>query len=143
MENKPDEFSKFGAIITIWAIFNISCLRNSYSSSITIWDISIFYKYIDFYKEKDKIQEERLDTTFNLHACQIAKIYAHLDVPNPFVENNKEAIKKFCRDVQSKIKKNSSQGIMLLSDGSINLLTNTETAPRQFGAGNLCSGTSK
>lgn len=103
IENKPDEFSKFGAIITIWAIFNISRLRNSYSGSIASWDRSIFYKYVEFYKEKDNLQEERLDTTFNLHACQVAQISAHLDVPNPFVENNKEVIEKFCRDVQSKI----------------------------------------
>lgn len=101
--NKPDEFAKFGAVIAIWSIFNISRIRNSYSSSAADWDRELFRKYINFHKEKDTLQDERLNITFNLHAAQIAQISSYLGVPNPFIEDNKEVIQAFCNDVREQL----------------------------------------
>jgi hypothetical protein len=101
--NRPEEFEKFGAVIAIWSIFNISRLRNSYSSSVADWDRTLLRKFVNFYKEKDALQDERLNITFNLHAAQIAQISSHLGMPNPFVEDDKEAIQAFCNDVREKL----------------------------------------
>jgi hypothetical protein len=85
IENRPEEFTKFGAIIIIWSLINISLSRNRYASSISKWEQSMLWTHIEYYRGREELKDESLHLTFNLHACQIAQMSAHLGLPNPFV----------------------------------------------------------
>lgn len=103
LENNPDKFSKFGAIIVLWSLVNMTITRTRYASYLSSWEQANSWRHIDFFEKENTLKDESLTTTFNLHACQIAQLSSYLGKSNPFVESDANSIQQFCQKVQAEL----------------------------------------
>lgn len=104
VKNKPDSVENMGALITIWALINISIGRARYADSILEWEKAHLWQYLKYQEARDKFRDAALEATFNLHALQIAQMSAVVGVPNPFCEPEQSALEGMAQKVEGQIK---------------------------------------
>lgn len=102
VENKPDSVENMGALITIWALINISINRTRFENSVASWENSNIWQYLNYQEAQNKFRDSALHLTFDIHACQIAKISTRLEIENPFCESSAEAINAFADNINKR-----------------------------------------
>lgn len=84
--NEAQEFANFGAFVIAWAILHIAFGRNKFTVATDRWEAAKVQKQFNQVFKLIKFRDHALNTTFNLHASQIAQINKILGQDNPFVE---------------------------------------------------------
>lgn len=103
MENKPKEFSQFGAIIIVWSLIQLSISRTRYSSIISDWDNNLLTAQIDHQRYRSQVRDRALNLTFNIHASVISQVCHHLGRPSPFVGDSSEALESLLSSVEEEL----------------------------------------
>lgn len=100
--DQADWFARLGSAMIAWAIINLSTARERYDGAIVRGDRLRTVRHLNQMRELDRLREESLNVTFDIHASQIAQLAHALDKPNPFVENDPEKIAAFCAAVEER-----------------------------------------
>lgn len=103
INNQPEKFSDFGLVISLWSLFSLSVHRYRFNNIISGLELRISEAFREEKETQQAFIDEALSLTFDLHASQIAQISAILGQPNPFVENNQQALNSFCKDVEKRL----------------------------------------
>ncbi|WP_289043064.1 hypothetical protein [uncultured Aliiroseovarius sp.] len=100
---EPIWFSKLGSAMIAWAIINLSLAREGFSNAATDWDRLRLVEHLNQMRELNRLQQESLNLTFDIHASQIAQLAREIGKPNPFIENDPEILEAFCSDINNRI----------------------------------------
>lgn len=104
---EPEWFARLGSLMVVWAILNYTVQKEAYSKSSVLWDQVRVFEHLNQMRKLDELRQDSLNLTFDIHATQIAQLALLHDMPQPFVENNKESIKTFCDDVSDRMAKST------------------------------------
>lgn len=104
MNNQPDSVENMGALITIWALINISISRTRYAESVAEWENAHIWQYLKHLESREQFRDISHELTFDLHASQIAQMSTVMGVPNPFCEPEQGALEEMAGNVESRMK---------------------------------------
>lgn len=97
-------FSRLGSLIVAWALINLATKREKYLNYLMHLERNRFSAILNRDREMRRLMQKSIETTFDVHATQIAQICYKLQLQNPFVEDTENAIREFCERVDSYVK---------------------------------------
>ena len=100
MANEPEAFQAAGSIVVAFAVFTLARSRVSYESALRRSQEIFIAAYLKKLDEQRKINEQRTENTFRMHALQIAQMSMHLNVPSIVGPSNAEELRREEEELQ-------------------------------------------
>ena len=140
LTNEPSWFSRLGSVMIIWAVGSLSVQREQHASAAARWERHRVTAHLNQMRQLDRMRQESLDLTFDIHATQIAQIATRVGLPNPFVEGDPQKLENFCKDVQRRMQastvsqrsKEAVDGLRAIEDDYLNSMRDIDKWSRKI-----------